>query len=94
MQGELTKAKLIRPGMADGQSVTVGSSVLARSLASGQVETFIFLGPWDAEPDKRVYSYRAPLGLAFMGKKTGDVVVLRTDAEERKWKILEIRAGI
>lgn len=94
MQQELSKAKLIVPGMVRKDIVTVGSRVQARNLATNATETFNFLGPWDADPDKGVYSYLAPLSLAFMGKKRGETVLLRINAEERRWEVLDIGSAL
>ena len=63
----------------------IGSAVTARDLTTGKVERFVFLGPWDAARAKNIYSYRSPLGLAFMGKKKGDAVSLEAGGEATKW---------
>ncbi|MDK1032399.1 MAG: GreA/GreB family elongation factor, partial [Planctomycetia bacterium] len=94
MEAELAKARIIPASMAESSTVTVGSAVQVNDLATGELDTFVFLGPWDADPQEKIYSYRAPLSLAFMGKKVGDIAVFHTDEGERKWKIVEIRAGI
>lgn len=93
MRAELVKARVIPTDMGDGASVTVGSTVKARNLSTGHMETLVFLGPWDADPDKGVYSYRAPLSQAFMGKRRDDTVVLPTKAGTRTWQIVEIQAN-
>ncbi len=90
METDLAKAKLIRQSMVDGSSVTVGSTVRARELSSESVKTFVFLGPWDTDIDNGVYSYKAPLAQAFMGKSVGDIAVLHMDDEERSWEIVEL----
>jgi transcription elongation GreA/GreB family factor len=68
--------------------------VTARNELTGAAETMTFLGPWDAQPDERIYAYNAPLGLAFMGKAVGDVVTYRFGPEERRWEILQTEAGV
>jgi len=94
MQQELNKARMIPPDMPLAEWVTIGSAVKVKDLATGREDTFRFLGPWDANVEKGIYSYHAPLGLAFMGKKVGDKVTLRTDGHERTWEILEVGPGI
>ena len=94
MQEEISKARIITPGAARGETVTIGSSVRARDLSNDVVETMTFLGPWDADHDRNIYSYRAKLGLAFMGKRPGDRVNLSTDGGEHRWEIVEVRPGI
>ncbi len=94
MQEEMAEARPITREMADADHVTVGSRVRTRNLLSGQEQTFTFLGPWDADPDKGIMAYNAPLGLAFMGKQVGDEVDYRAGTEERKWEVLAIEAGV
>jgi transcription elongation factor GreA len=74
--------------------VTVGSGVRAKNEETGDTDTFVFLGPWDVDPDKGVYSYRAPMGLAFMGKSKGDTVELEAESGTKRWEILEVFSGI
>ena len=88
IQEELSGARLITHELASSDHVTIGSRVMARNLADGQVETFAFLGPWDAAPEQRIYAYNAPLGQAFMGKAVGDMVSFQVGAEERRWEII------
>jgi transcription elongation GreA/GreB family factor len=92
MQAEINKARLITPELCrSDEQVTVGSAARARNRDTGQEKTFVFLGPWDADHDKGIYSYSATLGLVFMGKKKGEVATHSTDREEETWEIVEIR---
>jgi len=94
MMEELSKARPITQNMVHTDSVTVGTQVKARNLNTGAEESFVFLGPWDADAEKGIYSYLAPLSLAFMGKKVGDTVTFGVEGNERKWEILEIASAI
>ena len=79
MQEEIRKAVIITPELAQSETVTVGSAVDVKEIATGEVRTMIFLGPWDVDHDKGIHSYQAKLGLAFMGKAKGDVVDVEFD---------------
>lgn len=94
MRAELKKAKIIHPGTASTDSVSIGSAVRVQNLATGEEQTMVFLGPWDADPQRHIYSYLSPLALAFMGKKPGDTVTHESNAGQAQWKILEIAPGI
>jgi transcription elongation GreA/GreB family factor len=94
LQGELKRAKVIHQGMADVDYITIGSKAKAKNLATGQIEDFFFLGPWEADPDHGVYSYLAPLARTFMGKKQGETVVHKSDAGEAQWEVVEIAPGV
>ncbi len=89
MQEDLAKARVLKPGSAETDHVTVGSRVTARDLATGRTEQLTFLGPWDADPQRGIYDYRTPLGLAFMGKRVGEKAEMARRSETRRWEILE-----
>ena len=76
--------------MATSDHVNVGTHVTARNLANDATETFVFLGPWDAEIEDNVMNYRAPLALAFMGKLPCEEVVYGEDEQERRWEIITV----
>jgi transcription elongation factor GreA len=94
MQEDLAKARVLKPGSAETDHVTVGSRVTARDLATGRTEQLIFLGPWDADPQRGIYYYRTPLGLAFMGKRVGETAEMATRSETRRWEIVETGPAI
>lgn len=94
LQSELKRAKILHRSMAETDFVTIGSKVKAKNLSNHQIQDFLFLGPWEANPDRGVYSYLAPLARSFMGKKQGETVVHKADAGESQWEILEITPGI
>jgi len=91
MQEEVRKARVIPPTLPQVETVTIGSSVDVRHCETGALKTFIFLGPWDADHDRCIYGYNASLGLAFMGKKKGDVVAVDSGPHEDRWEILAVR---
>ncbi|MBM4020623.1 MAG: hypothetical protein FJ288_20275 [Planctomycetes bacterium] len=94
MQADIVRAKPIPRVMALSETVNIGTTVRARRASTGREETLTFLGPWDAAAEKGIYFYKAPLALAFMGKAVGETVVLRSDAGEERWEILEVRPAL
>ena len=94
LQADIARARIISPGMAAGETVTVGSRVRARDSETGDEETFTFLGPWDTDVERRIFYYRAPLALAFMGKAVGETAVFGEGDKRRSWQILEISSGL
>ncbi len=51
---------------------------------------YTIVGSNEANPEKGFISNESPLGLAFIGKKDGDVVEVETPKGIAKYKILEI----
>jgi transcription elongation factor GreA len=94
MQADLSRARPINRTMAASEFANIGTTVTAKRLSTGQTETLTFLGPWDANVEKGIYYYKAPLSLAFMGKRVGETVSLRTDSGEDQWVIESIGPAI
>jgi transcription elongation GreA/GreB family factor len=68
--------------------------VRARRLATGAEEKLTFLGPWEADMQKRIYYYKAPLSKAFLGKRVGETATLKTDSGSEQWEVLEIKPAV
>ena len=75
LTAELKKASIIEPSNVRTDIVTIGSKV---SLATPEGENIVYsiLGPWDADTDNNIISYRSPLGMALIGKTTGEEAIL------------------
>ncbi|MFH1732713.1 MAG: GreA/GreB family elongation factor [Planctomycetota bacterium] len=94
MQEEISRARIIPPELAQSKTVTVGSAVDVKNVASGDASTMTFLGPWDVDHDRGIHAYSAGLGLAFMGKAKGAHVNVEFDGQEHTWEILDVRPAI
>jgi transcription elongation factor GreA len=94
LEAELKIAKVIDLDMADSDFVNIGTRVSAREIATDQEHTFTFLGPWDADSDQGVLNYKAPLAMAFMGKKVGETVSFGEDEDLRQWEVLAIAPAV
>ena len=94
LEAELKQARTIDLDMADSDHVTIGTRVTARDQATGEELAYTFLGPWDADSEQNILNYRAPLALAFMGKKVGETVTHGEGADLRTFEIVAIEPGI
>jgi len=68
--------------------VTVGSTIEVGK--NNQVFKYRIVGPFEAKPEENLISNESPLGRAFLNKKVGDEVVVKTPQGEVKYKILSI----
>jgi transcription elongation factor GreA len=86
LTAELKKAQVIEPSMVRTDIVTIGSKV---SLATpdGDNISYSILGPWDADTKMNIISYRSPLGMALIGKTTGEEAILDKTKHYRIKKI-------
>ncbi|HOX24781.1 MAG TPA: GreA/GreB family elongation factor [Candidatus Krumholzibacteria bacterium] len=94
LEHDLKRAKLIDLDMAESNFVNIGTRVTAREFATGEVQTFTFLGPWEADSERGILNYLAPLALEFMGRRVGETVAYGEGPDRRQWEILSIAPGI
>lgn len=69
MQAAIEKARILDDSMITDGAIAVGSSVTLKNMTSQSEESYTILGPWDADMEKGIISYLAPLGRALLGKK-------------------------
>jgi transcription elongation GreA/GreB family factor len=94
MQQELALARVIRPDDVPADSVGIGSRVLLRRVADGRELTLTFLGLWDSDLGKGVYSYQAALAADLMGKAVGDAVTVKLEGLEGQYHIEQISSAV
>lgn len=94
MQDELSRAHVLHPENVPTEMVGVGSKVSLKNVTSGTEIELTFLGPWDADLQKKILSYQTPIAQQLMGHPIGDVVHLTLDGEEGDFRIerLEVAA--
>lgn len=83
----IRSAVLIKGHRTD--QVTVGSTVRVRS-DNGE-ESYTIVGSEEANPAQGKISNESPIGKAFLGKKVGDEVEVKTPAGVVIYKIVDIR---
>jgi len=84
----LENAKVFK-GSSGKSTVDVGSSVKISSKNGTQ--EFVIVGAAESDPLKGFISNESPLGNAFIGKKKGDVIDVRTPKGIVEYKILEVK---
>lgn len=72
-----------------GSVVGVGSSVKVESKRGSQ--NFVIVGAAESDPLKGFISNESPLGKAFLGRKKGEKVEVRTPKGVAEYKIVEIK---
>ncbi len=84
----LATAQVIYPSRKDGV-VDLGSRVTVQEEGF-EPETYVIVGPVEADPEKGYISNESPLGRALLGHKAGDVVEVKAPAGTFKVKILKV----
>jgi len=91
---ELSIARALSPQDVPTDHVGLGTRVRLRRVADGSERQMTFLGPFDADTDRGIYSYRAPVAQKLMGRRVGDSVLLAVDGKEDEFEIVAIENGL
>jgi transcription elongation factor GreA len=94
MEIELKMARAIGPDLSLSPHANIGTRVTARNVVTGEDDVFTFLGPWDGDAERMILFYRAPLALAFMGRKVGETVTYGEGVDRREWQIKAVEAAV
>ena len=94
MQEGIARAEPIVAEDVPTSHVGVGSKVIIRHVDSGTTAEMIFLGPWDADLDRHIYNYQAPLCQAVMGSAVGDTVELANAEPPGRYEIVTIENSL
>ena len=87
-------ARAIGQDLSLSPHVNIGTRVTARNVVTGEDDVFTFLGPWDGDAERKILFYRAPLALAFMGRKVGETVTYGEGLDRREWQIKGIEPAV
>lgn len=71
LSDQLNKARILTKEDIAMDTTGVGN-VVELADASGKVNKYTLLGPWDADPDRHILSYQSKLAKAVIGLKVGD----------------------
>lgn len=86
---DMVKNAVIIKHSAGKGAVEFGSVVEVEK--NGQKTNFTLVGPNEADPSTGKISNESPLGGAFLGKKAGDNVKVKTPAGEMNYKIVSVK---
>jgi transcription elongation GreA/GreB family factor len=91
---ELSIARTLDPEDVEEGRISIGARVRLRHVASGEEREMTFLGPFEANADRGIYSYKAPLAQTLMGRGVGDTVRLTLDGDDTEFEITAIENGM
>ncbi|MCW1967276.1 MAG: transcription elongation factor GreA [Anaerolineae bacterium] len=74
----------------DRSRVSVGSTVTVMEQGDDLKEVYMIVGKAESDPAKGKISNESPLGVALLGKKTGDTVKLQTPGGATAFKIVKV----
>ncbi len=71
LSDQINRARILTPEDVSTDEVSIGSIVHCRD-AKGEHHRFVLLGPWDADPEKRILSFQSKLAQAMKGRSIGE----------------------
>jgi transcription elongation factor GreB len=88
----LEKAVVVDPAEQRGEKVFFGATVEVEE-ESGTRRTFQIVGEDESDSAVGRISWRSPVGRSMLGKRAGDVVLVRRPAGETELEIVAVRYG-
>jgi transcription elongation factor GreB len=88
----LDNAVVVDPKAQRGDKVFFGATVEVEDEA-GARSTYVIVGEDETDSAKGRISWRSPVGRALLGKKAGDVVLVRRPAGETEIEVVSVRYG-
>lgn len=85
-----SKAQIIDPATMTGNIVKFGATVLIADEQTDVEETYMIVGEYEANADKKRISITAPIARALIGKAVGDSVEVRTPGGKKSYEIIEV----
>ena len=86
----LLKRSVLIENAGQTDSIVLGSRVTVREVGSDEPETYLIVGPAEANPVDGKISNESPLGKALMGCKNGVTVKIKAPAGEMHFQVMDI----
>ena len=90
LKEELEQGEVLEPADIPDDVVTMNSRFRLQNLDDGGQIDYTLVFPHQADFSKNKISILAPIGVALIGCKVGDTVSWKTQAGQKRFKILEI----
>ena len=92
MEAKLKTCVIIDKKNIDTSKVSIGCTVEAYEEDFEEDVEYTIIGSTESDPAKGLISNESPVGIALLGKKVGDTVVVKTPVGECRLKIKNIKA--
>lgn len=83
----LESAEVRLPARVPGDIIRMNSSVRVFDFDTGQKEVYMLVFPEEANFSRRAISVLAPLGIALLGRKQGDIIEARVPGGIRRLRV-------
>ncbi len=90
LERDLARVRVTDFTDATADQISVGSVVELREGSTGEPVRYTVLGLWDGDPGNHIISYKTPMGLALLGRKTGERVKVKIGELEHDYTVTSI----
>ena len=90
LEGELDRAKSIKPQSVPPDLITMRSKVRLKDLGTGKKVVYALVIPTEANLDEGKISVLAPVGTAMLGYRRGDVIEWEVPSGVRRLKVEKV----
>jgi transcription elongation factor GreA len=87
---DLERARILDVDEITTERVVIGTTVKLKNTTTGKDENFTLLGPWDADINRGIISYLAPVGRGLLGCKPGESVEIDLPEGKVGYEVLGI----
>ena len=91
LRKEINRAKVVDPEDIPNDVITMNSKFILKDLDSGEEMIYTLVFPEDADINKNKISIYAPMGIAVIGYRIGDIIEWPVPGGKLRIKVLEIR---
>lgn len=90
LQMKISLAEVIDPKKVNQSTVAFGAKVKVVDIEAEEEYEFILVGPDEADIKQKKISISSPVGKALLGKRVGDIAVVKAPARTIEYEIVEI----
>jgi transcription elongation GreA/GreB family factor len=94
IQNEMVMARILTGNDVSNDRVNIGTRVTLTGLRDGRQIEVTILSPWEADAERRIYNYKAPVCQQLLGLKPGDAATLSFDGEPQEYRVEQIDVAI
>lgn len=92
LENKLKSVQIIDSKKINTSKVEVGCKVTITNVKNGQVLEYKIVGDTDSDPLNGLISNASPIGAGLLGKKVGEIAIIKTPMGTIQYKITKIKA--
>ncbi len=94
MQNEMAAARLLNASDVSTDSVNIGTKVTLAAVDGSDHRSMTILGPFEADAERGIYNYRAPVCARLRGLLIGHTVRLDLGPGEKEYRVVAIENAV